>query len=68
MLSLEPVASHALTDLVEVVLASFSGRSPASVSPACPSQIQDCGASTFPVHVLDGVIAHPCMARIDVTD
>ena len=68
LLFLEPVVIHALTDLVEVVLASLSGRSPASVSSACPSQVHDYGASTFPVHVLDGVIAHPCMARIDVTD
>ena len=52
-LALEPAPSHAPTDLTEMVLAPLPGHSPAPVSPACPSQVQDHGSSTFPVSVLD---------------
>ncbi len=52
-LSFEPEAIHALIDLVEVVLASLSGLRSASISSACPFQVQDHGASTFPVSALD---------------
>ena len=52
-LVLEPAASHAPTDLTEMVLAPLSGHSPAPVPPDYPFQVQDHGASTFPVSVLD---------------
>jgi hypothetical protein len=52
-LALEPAAIHAPTDLTEMVLAPLSGHSPAPVSPACPFQVDNHGASTFSVSVLD---------------
>ena len=58
-LSFEPEAIHALIDLVEVVLASLSGLRSASISSACPFQVQDHGASTFPVSALDALDREP---------
>lgn len=52
-LAFEPAAIHVPTNLGEMVLAPSSGHSPAPVSPACPSQVQDHGSLTFPVSELD---------------
>ena len=62
-LRLEPAAIHAPTDLAEMVLAPSSGHSPAPVSPDCPSQVQDHGASAFPLSLLDARDRTPLHGR-----